>query len=70
MEKIKGTDKHIPECNVDDILDKLNSAKNSKIQKPVNLLENEIKWLTIKMKEICLDQPIFFRIRVSFKCLW
>ena len=62
MEKIKGTDKHIPECNVDDILDKLNSAKNSKIQKPVNLLENEIKWLTIKMKEICLDQPIFLEL--------
>lgn len=40
----------IPEANVDDILTKLLAAKISKVQKPVNLLENEIKWLAIKVK--------------------
>jgi len=60
MEKSK--DKTIPECNVDELLSKLNAAKTLKSQKPVNLLENEIKWLAIKSKEICLDQPIFLEL--------
>lgn len=58
---MKTNDK-IPECNVDEILAKLNAAKTLKLQKPVNLQENEIKWLAIKVKEICLDQPIYLEL--------
>ena len=52
----------IPDYNVDEILSKLNSAKNLKIQKPVNLLESEIKYLAIKVKEIIMEQPIFLEL--------
>jgi serine/threonine-protein phosphatase PP1 catalytic subunit len=59
---MKDKDKTIPECNVDEILAKLNAAKTLKLQKPVNLLENEIKWLAVKVKEICMDQPIYLEL--------
>jgi serine/threonine-protein phosphatase PP1 catalytic subunit len=59
---MKDKDKNIPECNVDEILAKLNAAKTLKLQKPVNLLENEIKWLAVKVKEICMDQPIYLEL--------
>ena len=58
---MKGNDKVI-ECNVDEILAKLFAVKGSKTQKQVNLLENEIKWLAVKSKEICMDQPIYLEL--------
>ncbi len=58
---MKGSDKII-ECNVDEILAKLFAVKGSKTQKQVNLLENEIKWLAVKSKEICMDQPIYLEL--------
>lgn len=54
--------KSTPDCNVDEILAKLNAARLSKTQKPVNLLENEIKWLAMTVKEICIDQPIHLEL--------
>lgn len=58
---MKTSDKVI-ECNVDEILAKLLAAKGSKTQKQVNLLENEIKWLAIKSKDIVMDQPIYLEL--------
>lgn len=58
---MKGNDK-IVECNVDEILAKLFAVKGSKTQKQVNLLENEIKWLAVKSKEICMEQPIYLEL--------
>jgi len=58
---MKGTEK-IPDCNVDEILNKLLSVKGIKVQKQVTLLENEIKWLVIKNKEIAMEQPIFLEL--------
>lgn len=58
---MKGNDK-VVECNVDEIMAKLNLAKTNKSHKPVNLLENEIKWLVIKVKEICMDQPVYLEL--------
>lgn len=58
---MKSNDKPV-ECNVDEILTKLLSAKSLKTQKQINLLENEVKWLAIKTKEICMDQPIFLEL--------
>jgi len=56
------TTKVIPDCNVDDILNKLLAAKNFKPNKIVNLQENEIKWLCLQTKEICMEQPIFLEL--------
>ena len=58
---MKSNDKPV-ECNVDEILTKLLSAKSLKTQKQINLLENEVKWLATKTKEICMDQPIFLEL--------
>ena len=58
---MKSNEKPV-ECNVDEILTKLLSAKSLKTQKQINLLENEVKWLAIKTKEICMDQPIFLEL--------
>jgi len=58
---MKTSDKVI-EYNVDDILTKLLSAKGSKTQKQVNLLENEIKWIAVKSKDIVMDQPIYLEL--------
>ncbi len=58
---MKGSDKII-ECNVDEILAKIFAVKGSKTQKQVNLLDNEIKWLAVKSKEICMDQPIYLEL--------
>jgi serine/threonine-protein phosphatase PP1 catalytic subunit len=58
---MKGPEK-IPDCNVDDILNKLLSVKGIKVQKQVTLLENEIKWLVIRNKEIAMEQPIFLEL--------
>lgn len=46
------------EINVDNIIEKLLSVKNSKVPKQVNLLEGEIKGLCHKSKEIFMQQPI------------
>lgn len=50
--------------NVDEVLAKLMEAKiNIKTKfKQVNLLEHEIKYLAVKCKEICLDQPIYLEL--------
>lgn len=58
----KNESKTIPECDVDKILAKLLAAKNFKLHSQVNLLENEIKWLVVKVKEICMDQPIYLEL--------
>ncbi len=58
---MKTSDKLI-ECNVDDILSKLLAARGSKTQKQVNLLENEIKWIAVKSKDIVMDQPIYLEL--------
>jgi serine/threonine-protein phosphatase PP1 catalytic subunit len=58
---MKSNDKLV-ECNVDEILTKLLAAKSLKTQKPINLLENEVKWLAIKTKDIVIDQPIFLEL--------
>lgn len=59
---LKTSDGKPIEFNVDDILGKLTAAKTFKQHKPINLLENEIKWLAFKVKEISLDQPIFLEL--------
>lgn len=58
--------------NVDDILAKLLEAKNNMKtkHKQVNLLENEIKWLAVKSKEICLDQPIYLELESPLNVCW
>lgn len=58
---MKSNDKLV-ECNVDEILAKLLAAKSLKTQKSINLLENEVKWLAIKTKDIVIDQPIFLEL--------
>ena len=58
---MKGNDKLV-ECNVDEILVKLLAAKSLKTQKQINLLENEVKWLAVKAKDIVIEQPIFLEL--------
>ena len=59
---IKTSDGKPLDYNVDDILAKLLSAKTYKQHKPINLLENEIKWLALKVKEISMEQPIYLEL--------
>jgi hypothetical protein len=55
------------EINVDNIIEKLLSVKNSKTPKQVNLLEGEIKGLCHKSKEIFMQQPIFLELEAPLK---
>lgn len=55
------------EINVDSIIEKLLSVKNSKVPKQVNLLEGEIKGLCHKCKEIFMQQPIFLELEAPLK---
>jgi serine/threonine-protein phosphatase PP1 catalytic subunit len=55
------------EINVDNIIEKLLSVRNSKVPKQVNLLEGEIKGLCHKSKEIFMQQPIFLELEAPLK---
>lgn len=55
------------EINVDNVIDKLLSVRNSKVPKQVNLLEGEIKGLCHKSKEIFMQQPIFLELEAPLK---
>lgn len=55
------------EINVDNIIEKLLSVRNSKAPKQVNLLEGEIKGLCHKSKEIFMQQPIFLELEAPLK---
>jgi len=55
------------EINVDNIIEKLLSVRNSKVPKQVNLLEGEIKGLCHKCKEIFMQQPIFLELEAPLK---
>jgi len=48
--------------NWDNIIDKLLEVKTSKPGKNVNLLENEIKAMISKSKDIFTEQPILIEI--------
>lgn len=55
------------DINVDSIIEKLLSVKNSKVPKQVNLLENEIKGLCHKSRDIFMQQPIFLELESPLK---
>ena len=48
--------------NVDEIIEKLLKAKSYKPNKEVPLLESEIRWLIIKVKQIFMEQPVFIEL--------
>lgn len=55
------------DINIDSIIDKLLTARGSKTPKPINLLENEIKGLCHKSREIFMQQPIFLELEAPLK---
>lgn len=48
--------------DVDEIIYKLLQAKSYKPNKEVPLLESEIRWLIIKVKQIFMEQPVFIEL--------
>ena len=48
--------------DVDEIIEKLLQAKSYKPNKEVPLLESEIRWLIIKVKQIFMEQPVFIEL--------
>ena len=48
--------------DVDEIIEKLLKAKSYKPNKEVPLLESEIRWLIIKVKQIFMEQPVFIEL--------
>lgn len=55
------------DINVDSIIDKLLTARSTKTSKQINLLENEIKGLCHKSREIFMQQPIFLELEAPLK---
>ena len=48
--------------DVNEIIEKLLKAKSYKPNKEVPLLESEIRWLIIKVKQIFMEQPVFIEL--------
>ena len=55
------------EPDIDTIINKLLEAKTFKPGKEINLLESEIKWLILKVKNIVSSQPIFLELEAPIK---
>lgn len=55
------------DINVDSIIEKLLSVKNSKVPKQVNLLESEVKGLCHKSRDLFMSQPIFLELEAPLK---
>jgi serine/threonine-protein phosphatase PP1 catalytic subunit len=55
------------DIDVDKIIDKLLEVRGSKPGKQVNLLENEIRGLCVKAREIFISQPMLLELEAPIK---
>ena len=55
------------EIDVDVIIEKLLSVRNSKPGKTVNLTEQEMRGLCIKSREIFISQPVLIELEAPLK---
>jgi len=55
------------DIDIDKIIDKLLSVKDKKVNKTVNLTENEIQGLCVKSREVFMSQPILIELEAPIK---
>jgi serine/threonine-protein phosphatase PP1 catalytic subunit len=55
------------DIDVDNIIQRLLEARGSKPGKQINLLENEVKGLCLKAKDVFMTQPVLLELEAPIK---
>ena len=58
------------EVDLDSVIDRLLEVRGSRPGKQVQLLENEIRFLCTKAREIFISQPILLELEAPIKVCW